>query len=295
MTTNVNMVTPTDRIVIMGEAPIKTIHNVESGTGLYPGKVAQKGTTGYDIVVGTGAGVAPKGFAAYEDTPSQGRPDTKTTAYETGKTATVIRGPGFVLDAYLAPNFVAAQDDALFSFGSGNLAPGKYINGVPAIKIPFVKATAEQTTGITLPAGVSVTGAVVEVATAAGSATIDVGILSSESGGDADGFLDGVSCATAGLVVANLADASAANITLGALLTEAQLVSDVAGPTFAVRKFPGYVTDGTAKTITYTTSNHTIAGNIYVLVDAPGIVQMGVAEEAVTAGATAARIHVRSV
>lgn len=46
---------------------------------------------------------------------------------------------------------------------------------------------------------------------------LDVGLLSSESGGDADGFLDGVSCAATGIVYPTLASAGQ---TRGALIRD---------------------------------------------------------------------------
>lgn len=284
----------TDRIVQMGSASVKTLHNVESGTNMYPGRVAQKGSTDYDVVVGTGAQVAPKGFVGYEDTPTDFRPANKNTVYTTGQKAMILRGPGFVVDGYLAPNFDVKANEELFSFADGCLAPGQFINGVPAIRIPFVQHATEYDTGIDLPAGVIVQGAVIKVNTNVGGSTIDVGILSSESGGDADGLVDGASCASTGYVVANLVDATAGNITLGALLTEASVVSDGAGATAAIRKFPGYVTDGTAKSITYTTSAHAVAGDIYLLVQAEGVKRMGVSEETLASSTSAQRIHVRS-
>lgn len=49
-----------------------------------------------------------------------------------------------------------------------------------------------------------------------GTKTLNVGLLSSESGGDADGFMVGVSCAATGYVITTLASAGQ---TRGALLT----------------------------------------------------------------------------
>ncbi len=55
-------------------------------------------------------------------------------------------------------------------------------------------------TTIKLPDGFIVMDAWVEVVVADDSATIDVGFLNSESSGDADGFIDGVSLTTAGII-----------------------------------------------------------------------------------------------
>jgi len=55
-------------------------------------------------------------------------------------------------------------------------------------------------TTIRLCKGFCVTGFAVEVRTADATETFDLGLLSSQTGGDADGFLDGVSLGTAGWV-----------------------------------------------------------------------------------------------
>jgi hypothetical protein len=66
-------------------------------------------------------------------------------------------------------------------------------------------STGEVDTGWNLPAGSFIVDAWVKVIAAEATGTtktIDVGLLSSESGGDADGFIDGVSVAATGLVKA---------------------------------------------------------------------------------------------
>ena len=77
----------------------------------------------------------------------------------------------------------------------------------------------EQDIGLDLPAQSIVLAAFVIVATAEATGTtktLDVGLLSSESGGDADGFLDGLSVAATGLIFPTLASGAQ---TLGALLS----------------------------------------------------------------------------
>ena len=94
-------------------------------------------------------------------------------------------------------------------------------NAVRKIKIlPVSVATGEQDTGWALPANAIVVDVFVNVKTAAtaGTKTIDVGTLSSASG-DADGYLDGVSVGTAGIVKGSLASA-----TKGVLLKEVQTI-----------------------------------------------------------------------
>lgn len=67
--------------------------------------------------------------------------------------------------------------------------------------IPFVfNDNVETNTGIDLPRFAAVRPVTVEVVTADATETINVGVLSSGTGGDADGFVAGASLATAGFV-----------------------------------------------------------------------------------------------
>lgn len=91
---------------------------------------------------------------------------------------------------------------------------------VVKVPLPIVASTDEQDTGENLQTGDVILDAFVRVETAestGGAPTMDVGLLSSESGGDADGLLDGVSVGTAGTVRGSLASGGQ---TLGALLRE---------------------------------------------------------------------------
>ncbi len=78
-------------------------------------------------------------------------------------------------------------------------------------------AASEGTTGLQFPAGAVLSPhTALRVTVAEGSRTIEVGLLSSESGGDADGLLDAVSLAAAGTIV----PAVSGTPTLGALLVQ---------------------------------------------------------------------------
>ncbi len=91
------------------------------------------------------------------------------------------------------------------------------VSKVKRISIGFGDGTTENDTGWDLPEYCVVTNVIVQVTTAeatGGTKTIDVGTLSTDSG-DADGFLDGVSVATKGLVKGTLASAGQ---TVGVLL-----------------------------------------------------------------------------
>lgn len=118
----------------------------------------------------------------------------------------------------------------------------------------------EQDTGLDLPAkGIVLPYVLVDVTTAeatGGTKTLDVGLLSSESGGDADGFLDGVSVATTGLKKGTLLSSGQ---TLGALLRV-----DESGAGVLVSE-PHLI--GAAKSITFTAGSNDFAefrGVLYV-------------------------------
>lgn len=126
--------------------------------------------------------------------------------------------------------------------------------------IPFsiadTTAATETDTGFDLPTGALVLPWVaVKVATADSTEDINVGLLSSESGGDADGFLVAASVGTAATVRGALAGTD----TLGALLKEDTNGSSVLVPA-------SYVVGATAKSVTYTlsTGTDTAAGYIRI-------------------------------
>lgn len=107
--------------------------------------------------------------------------------------------------------------------------------------------TAEQDTGFDFTAGDIIKDVWVEVLTAeatGGTKTIDVGLLSTESGGDTDGFLDGVSVAATGPVWPSLADGAT---TVGALMREDSYV----GAGTAYVKKPHVVSSSGAKSLVY--------------------------------------------
>jgi hypothetical protein len=94
--------------------------------------------------------------------------------------------------------------------------------------------TDEHDTGYDLKAGDIVKNAYVQVFTAEATAstkTIDVGLLAAESGGDADGFLDGVSTAATGMVQGTLISSGQ---TRGALLRVDESGGGVLVPSQAV-------------------------------------------------------------
>jgi hypothetical protein len=139
--------------------------------------------------------------------------------------------------------------------------------------VPFAASNAtEVDTGFDFPANclLSPYGTHLRVTTVDATETIDVGLLSSEGGGDANGFITLASVATAGIVNLIPQITGGTNIDfvstnfIGALLatsiTGADAVATVGGWTPI-----HYRTDGTAKSITYTgsTGSDTAAGYIY--------------------------------
>ena len=83
--------------------------------------------------------------------------------------------------------------------------------------------TSETVTGFTLPASAIVKNVFLNVITVDATETVDVGTTGTSN--DPDGYLDGVSLATAGLVRGSLADGA---VTLGALLFEITEVTTAA-------------------------------------------------------------------
>lgn len=285
------IVKPSNRILERGTPTVITSLNIETATSMYAGRLVKGGTTGYDIVVNDG--VSPViGWLGWEQCDMNNRPATVDTIYAANEEAPVIRGGNFNIVASLAVGFVAVQGDLLIPWGSGCVAPAIKLPEGYGVKVAFIKKASEYTTGVVLPTGIWVNDVWVYVVTNA-SATIDIGLLASESG-DADGFIDGEDLTNAGWVVHNMVDASAANITLGELLTEVEIKDATGSPVYTPIKTP-YVVGATAKKVTYTTSDATVTGNFYIVVSSPGTYPVAIAEQAVDASAAAADIVVRSL
>lgn len=140
--------------------------------------------------------------------------------------------------------------------------------------MPFgANDNSELDSGLDLPvANMLVKDAYLRVSTADSTETIEIGILASESGGDADGFVDAASVGTAGYV--NLwptvtggtnidyHDATAGfGVFLSQSIAGADAVATVGG---FERRY--YRTDGTAKSLSYTGSagSDTAAGYLYL-------------------------------
>lgn len=141
--------------------------------------------------------------------------------------------------------------------------------------IPFgASDNAEVDTGIDLPYGALVYDAFLNVVTVDATETLNVGILSSETAGDADGFLAAVSVATAGIpqpfaYTTGSNETYLSAVTLGALLATASLGNDVATDVGSFGRLRHHVTGSNGRSVTYTGSSgsDTAAGYIHLLFD----------------------------
>lgn len=131
-------------------------------------------------------------------------------------------------------------------------------------------------TGWDLPAKSIVYDVYVDVTTAEATGTtktIDVGLLSSESGGDADGFLDGVVTSAIKVVGGSVTytDGGSQNYisahTLGVLLYEGLLGADGAGTAGTINRRAHLASSVTAKSVSYTVGSAAteLVGNIYIV------------------------------
>lgn len=252
-----------------------------------PGMVVMKGTNDDDVVACDGVTKAPFGIAGYEQSflgaasSTSNRPANVDTAYDNNARVPVLGGGGFVAMMHLAPGVGTVKGDLLASWGGGTVVPVVPMPGGYGVRIPFTKNASETDTGVDLPEGMIISDVIVEVTKEVADATIDVGLLSTENsnGGDADGFLDGESCAAKGFVKHNLVDGTATNNTLGAYLVEADIKSADTSALFYSPPTFHVVGDGQVS-VSYTTSDSAnLAGNIYVVCAAPGFQIVGRAEE----------------
>lgn len=129
--------------------------------------------------------------------------------------------------------------------------------------------SSETDSGWDLPAKSLVLDVFIDVTTLQSGKTVDVGLLSSESGGDANGFIAAASLAAAGIVRPGYAlDGGSAyfnTATRGALL--AKLIQGAGTDDRGLyAEFPHPSTAVTAKSVTYTTSTAvTAVFNIYIV------------------------------
>jgi len=157
------------------------------------------------------------------------------------------------VDLYgIGPKGEAIEITGITPSGEAAYGISRHRSGVYRLPFSIADATAatEKDTGLDFVTGVLINaaGIGIDVVTNESGKTINIGILSSESNGDADGFLAAISLATAGQVKGTLTNGSA---TIGALL----VVQDSAN---AGDKVPeSWKCDGVAKSLSYTLSSGT--------------------------------------
>jgi len=283
---------PTNKVIVEGEP--RQLDRTAEEAGIKPGMVVCRGTTQDLVKIGDFTRRA-LGFAGYEqsfvggnDSTSiytRNRPEGLTGTYAINAKIPVLYLANFTVLSKMYAGSAALKGDDLALFSGGYLVAGKQVKGGFAVRLPFTKNTTEVSTGFVIPQYVIVNDVYIEATTVASGSHIDVGlaeVTGAETGGDADGFLDGESCVTAGYVQHVQFNATAGNNTLGALLVASDITSaDTPALVYSIPK--RHIGDGVAKTITYTTSNHTVAGNIWVVFD--GLQVVGMSVEDVVAGA----------
>ena len=134
--------------------------------------------------------------------------------------------------------------------------------GLVSLPLLFLAGGTEVSTGFVLP-----TNSVIHpremwiiVDTLDAGVTVDVGILASETGGDADGFIVGASAAAAALVKPTITISQGTNAnyisatTFGILFLAAATKGANVATQNAVPVLTPYICDGVAKTISYTPS-----------------------------------------
>lgn len=285
---------PDNKIVVTGEPKVQEQKLGGTVTNAFPGRLVRKGTNDDDIVIADGT--APvAGFIGFEHGyHANERPATVNTAYASGARIPVLYDGDFVIVSSVTPGVTVSKNDKLASWIDGALIKAMEIDGSIAVGIPFTKSTTEKDTGVDLPTGARVKDVLIQVTTAADASTIDVGLLSTEDNGDLDGFVDGESCASTGFVEHVNGDTTEANNTLGALLVNTSVKSaDASAKFFDLKK--AHVCDGVAKSIAYKTSDSTIAGFIWFVVESPGVTIVAKAEQSLSVAATAQDVMVTSL
>jgi len=275
---------PTNKIVVVGEPKVQEQKIGGTVTNAKPGRLCAASGNDDDIVVGDGI-LPVLGWIGFEQGyHAKTRPANVDTAYAANDYVPVLYDGDFVIISSLAPGFSVKKGDRLASWGNGELAKAMKVNGGVAIGIPFAKSTGEKDTGVDLPEGAIVRDVFIEVTTAVESGTIDVGLLYAEdtNGGDADGFLDAESCAVTGFVKHNnvALTSAAATLTLGAYLKEADIADATASAGAQTYRVPNYHVVGEGQvSVSYTTSEHAIAGVIWIVIDSPGVEIVARAEQ----------------
>ena len=282
------VIIPENRTILNGQMNIRDGKIGGTVTEVKAGRLLTR-NAGDSLVKINDMTTKPAGFLVYEKVHAKYKPANITTAMVADQIAAIGNGPGVELVGYTTEAVTKDQLMCPAADGKLRIYDG---GGIKEKIIPFVKQTSEFDTTWDLPDNALVMSVFPEVTTALASGTIDIGILSSEANGDADGFIDGASCATAGYVKPISVHATEASLTVG-LLSGTHVKSADGTPLYAAIA-QHYQCDGTAKSISYTTSDHVIAGNIHILYTEPGNYGWPVAQCIKTAS-TAGNVAIRSL
>jgi hypothetical protein len=292
---------PSNGIIGQGE-PLFQILKVETATNMYPGRWVTRGTNNDDVIVGA-LDKEPVGWLGFEYTPNNfvdGH--TEDTIYSASDMVAVYYGGKFCLVASLAAGFNVYKGDGLAGWSSGELM-GPAVNGDGGVwlKVPFTNsAAAVHDTGIDIPADIVIADVLIDVTTLYAGSSIEVGFINAVEGGDEDGLVDAAPCTAAVKLRPGVTVTTGGTETYFSANTRGALLSDYVAGTNAASDFGVYAekpyrTDGTIKSLTYTTSNHACAGNIWLLLQNPTLKVIATAEENKDASSAAADIVVRSI
>lgn len=184
-----------------------------------------------------------------------------------GAALTVKSGGGIVIQS---GGSITVDEGGTFSVGANLVS----LVGIAKIrKIACTGADTETDTEWDLPAKAVVLDVFIDVTTTDATETVSIGLLSSESGGDADGFAVGLSLATAGIkrggvtVTTGSTEKYVASSTRGVLLANVNAGSDSAGDVGHYIETPFLSDSVTAKSVTHTSSSGTDTGkfDLYIV------------------------------
>ena len=276
------------RTLVYGE-PYMVTKQLKTASGVKPGSLVTEDTTIGEAKACT-ASTPVMGVVVWENTYEYFKDGhTYDTAFSDDDQVTVaVSSVGCIMKLRVAtPANLTAGDYVCNWTGGEVMGPVLPADLGVWLKIPFTKNASEADTSFDLTSGMMVLDVATEITTAVASGTIDVGMLSTEASGDADGFLDAQDCATAyHYAVTNKVDATAGDINLGALLVEVD-IKDATGTPVYVSIPTVYKCDGTTVSVSYTTSAHAIAGNILLNIYTPYLQIVGRAVEAIDASSAA--------
>lgn len=239
-------------------------------------------------VVGPGAAIISSGGTVYVAVAGAAQkatlynPDSSYASLANPMTPTRGKIRFATLSTVLTVDLYIQAPNGQFSVIKG-VAPGGPIdlavngNGMTStMVIPFAigdtAAATETDTGFDMPTDSALlpSGVGVYVSALHASKTIDVGILSSESGGDADGFIKAASLTLTGFVpavpvaTAGTSETYFSSTTLGALLCDFLAGTDLDKDTGLANPKP-YRSNGTAKSISYTLSSATTTAKGFIV------------------------------